>query len=53
MTDELPEGQEDLTEQELEETNGEPLPDREAMSIMTPPHVLGPPDIALPVEPTE
>jgi hypothetical protein len=53
MTDQLPEGHEELSEDEIEEANGEPLPDREAMSIMTPPHVLGPPDITLPVEPTE
>jgi len=27
----------DLTEEELEEQNGEPLPDREAMSLIVPP----------------
>jgi hypothetical protein len=27
---------EELTEQELEETNGEPLPEREVMSLMQP-----------------
>jgi hypothetical protein len=30
------EEKEQLSEEELEETNGEPLPDREAMSIITP-----------------
>ena len=28
---------EELTSEELEEQNGEPLPDREAMSLITPP----------------
>ena len=27
----------ELTEEELEEQDGEPLPDREAMSLITPP----------------
>ena len=27
----------ELTKEELEEQNGEPLPDREAMSLITPP----------------
>jgi hypothetical protein len=29
--------QKELTPEELEEQNGEPLPDREAMSVITPP----------------
>jgi hypothetical protein len=37
---------EELTPEELEETNGEPLPDREAMSVITPPD-----GFTLPVEP--
>lgn len=44
MTDEPRE--EELTPEELEETNGEPLPDREAMSVITPPD-----GFTLPVEP--
>jgi hypothetical protein len=40
------EEKEQLSEEELEETNGEPLPDREAMSIITPPD-----GHTLPVEP--
>jgi hypothetical protein len=41
----------DLSEEELEQTNGEPLPDREAMSVITP--LVSPPDFTLPVEPDE
>jgi hypothetical protein len=37
---------EKLSEEELEETNGEPLPDREAMSIINPGD-----GFTLPVEP--
>jgi hypothetical protein len=37
MTDERKEHQDELTEEELEETNGEPLPDREVMSTVEPP----------------
>jgi hypothetical protein len=40
----------ELTEQELKEQNGEPLPDREAMSSITPPGADGIGTIA-PVEP--
>jgi hypothetical protein len=40
------EQKENLSEEELEETNGEPLPDREAMSVITPPD-----GFTLPVEP--
>lgn len=49
MTDRTPE--QDLTEEELKEQNGEPLPDREAMSLITPP--VGADGIATiaPVEP--
>jgi hypothetical protein len=46
------EEREELDESELEEQNGEPLPDREVMSTITPPFV-SPPGITLPVEPTE
>jgi hypothetical protein len=38
-----------LTEDELEEANGEPLPDREAMSVLTPDPLD--PVATLPVEP--
>jgi hypothetical protein len=43
----------ELTEEELEEQNGEPLPDREAMSLIVPP--AGPDGIATiaPNEPPE
>jgi hypothetical protein len=40
-----------LNEEELEQANGEPLPDREAMSVITP--LVSPPDFTLPVEPDE
>jgi hypothetical protein len=40
---------EELTEQELEETNGEPLPDREAMSVIRGAVPL--PDGVFPIEP--
>jgi hypothetical protein len=46
------EDREELAEPELEEQNGEPLPDREAMSVVTPPFV-SPPGITLPVEPPD
>lgn len=39
----------ELTPEELEEQDGEELPDREAMSIIDPTH--GPPFPTLPVEP--
>jgi hypothetical protein len=42
----------ELEESELEEQNGEPLPDREAMSVITPPFASSP-GITLPVEPPE
>jgi hypothetical protein len=42
----------ELDESELEEQNGEPLPDREAMSVITPPFV-SPPGVTLPVEPPD
>ena len=45
------EQQEELTEEELEATNGETLPDREAMSLITP--FVDPPGFTLPVEPVE
>jgi hypothetical protein len=40
---------EELTEQELEETNGEPLPDREVMSVIRGLEPL--PDGTFPIEP--
>ena len=43
--------QEELDESELEEQNGEPLPDREAMSIITP--FVSSPEVTLPVEPPD
>jgi hypothetical protein len=43
---------EELDEAELEEQDGEPLPDREAMSVINPPFV-SPPGITLPVEPPD
>ena len=48
--------QEELTPEELEEQNGEPLPDREAMSLITPPGGADgiatiAPEPKLPVEP--
>jgi hypothetical protein len=43
---------EELDESELEEQDGEPLPDREAMSVVNPPFV-SPPGITLPVEPPD
>jgi hypothetical protein len=42
---------EELTEEELEATHGETLPDREAMSLIAP--FVTPPEITLPVEPNE
>jgi len=42
----------ELTEDELEETNGEPLPDREAMSVVP----IGDPiagDLGIPVVPSD
>jgi hypothetical protein len=44
---------EELDEAELEEQNGEPLPDREVMSVIHSPFVESPPGLTLPVEPTE
>ncbi len=41
----------ELDESELEEQNGEPLPDREAMSIITP--FVSSPEVTLPVEPPD
>jgi hypothetical protein len=47
--------QKELTPEELEEQDGEPLPDREAMSLITPPGADGiatiAPDEPPPVEP--
>jgi hypothetical protein len=43
---------EELDETELEEHDGEPLPDREAMTVIEPPFV-SPPGFTLPVEPPE
>jgi hypothetical protein len=37
MSEERKQHQDELSEEELEETNGEPLPDREAMSVLLPP----------------
>jgi hypothetical protein len=44
---------EELEETELEEQDGEPLPDREAMSVIHPPFVESPPGLTLPVEPSD
>ncbi len=47
---------EELTPEELEEQNGEALPDREAMSIVQPPHIatIGPePDLITPPSPPD
>jgi hypothetical protein len=44
---------EELDESELEEQDGEPLPDREAMSIISPTPFVSPPGITLPVEPPD
>lgn len=44
---------EELDESELEEQGGEPLPDREAMSIISPGPFVSPPGITLPVEPPD
>jgi hypothetical protein len=41
----------ELDESELAEQDGEPLPDREAMSIITP--IVSPPGVTLPVEPPD
>jgi hypothetical protein len=46
MAEEKEEQKGDLSEEELDETNGEPLPDREAMSIINPGD-----GFTLPVEP--
>ena len=43
----------ELTEEELEETNGEPLPDREAMSIVPLPDPIGGGNFEIPVVPPE
>jgi hypothetical protein len=45
MAEEKRETQSELDDKELEEQEGELLPDREAMSI------ISPPDMTLPVEP--
>ncbi len=37
MSDEQKQHQDELSEEELEETNGEPLPDREVMTTVEPP----------------
>ena len=42
----------ELDESEVEEQDGEPLPDREAMSLVNPPFV-SPPGITRPVEPPD
>lgn len=42
----------ELEETELEEQDGEPLPNREAMSVIEPPFV-SPPGVTLPVEPPD
>jgi hypothetical protein len=44
--------QDELDETELEQQDGEPLPDREAMSWIYPPFAQSP-GITLPVEPPE
>ncbi len=46
------EERDELDESELEEQDGEPLPDREAMSVIEPPFV-SPPGVTLPVEPPD
>lgn len=51
MAEERADSLDELTEQDLEAANPEPLPDREAMSIITP-HVTNP-GITLPVEPSK
>jgi hypothetical protein len=49
MTEQKKEAEHDpLSEEEIERANGEPLPDREAMSVITP-HV-DPPGFTLPIE---
>jgi hypothetical protein len=51
MNDE-PKTRDELSEEELEETNGEPLPDREAMSVVP----IGDPiagDLGVPVVPND
>jgi hypothetical protein len=42
----------ELDNSELEDQDGETLPDREAMSLINPPFV-SPPGITLPVEPSD
>ncbi len=52
MSDKKRESEQDpLTEEELERANGEELPDREAMSVITP-HIE-PPGFTLPIEPAD
>jgi hypothetical protein len=43
---------EEIEDSELEQQDGEPLPDREAMSVVNPPFVSSP-GITLPVEPPD
>ena len=45
-----PDQRDELEEQELDGQDGEPLPDREAMSVINPPFV-SPPGVTLPVDP--
>jgi hypothetical protein len=51
MTDE-PKSTQELTDEELEQADGKPLPDREAMSILPVADPLGG-DIPVPVEPRD
>jgi hypothetical protein len=52
MSDKKKEAEQDpLTEEELKRANGDELPDREVMSVITPD--VEPPGITLPVEPSD
>jgi hypothetical protein len=46
MSEDKPKTEDELTEDEVGAAEGEPLPDREAMSI------ISPPEITLPIEPS-
>lgn len=47
MTENEPAAHDEMTEEELGEVEGEPLPDREVMSI------IAPPENTLPIEPRD
>jgi hypothetical protein len=52
MSEEKRESAAELSDEELKRENAEPLPDREAMSVMDPgPPFLKDPGVTLPVEP--